>query len=866
MKPEIINFANETLWPGNIGHLFVVIAFFAALFSSVVYFFNAKTSNSQQIKWANLANKIHLVAVIGVFTTLFFIIFKHYFEYHYAWRHSSTTLPLKYMISCFWEGQEGSFLLWMFWTAVISVILIRKPNKFTYGVLAIVTFTNVVLGSMLLGIEIPYFEFTIGSSPFDLLRVKSPEILDIPVLAAQGKANYLEIYKEGNGLNQLLQNPWMVIHPPTLFAGFAIAVVPFAYSLTALWIDDKRSWMSYALYWSLLCVGILGVGIMMGGWWAYESLSFGGYWAWDPVENASLLPWLIMVSALHLILISRATGRQLFGSHFLIQLSFILVLYATFLTRSGILGEASVHSFTDLGLSGQLLVFLFSFIWISIWVLIDSSKIRKYIQWALPAYVLLLILINYFSGGNQTVALIIKWLNFAILISAIFFYIRLLNNKTHTTQEEEKWLSREFWMLIGSMVLILSLIQVISSTSIPIINKFFGSNMAVPNADKYNSIQLWMAMPIMAIMAIGQWFKYRNTPVSELKQPLLISFLVSVLITAALMVFWQFNFIGYVLFALFSIWLIVANTLFYFKTKKVGIMRSGASIAHAGFGVLLLGIIVSSVNKKVLTETQGSKIISELGDDGKPDEKAADFNRQNRMIVKNKPEPINQYTIDYYNDTTMGENGMDKLFYLKFAGDNENFELAPKVQNNPKMGLLAEPSTKHFLSKDIFTHVNYESGQDKPEPYAQFKDVNVSQGESFLSSSGKIMCQVKSLSKAEDFDGIAVRIAILATRLNDSAMLYPVFVVDSKTAQTQSIPAQNEKLGVILSVNSIIPNGNKASFNVNIGEKEPVKQYIVLKVIEFPWINLVWAGTILVGLGFGIAAFNRLKELKLSTK
>ena len=860
---EKITFLNETLWPGNLGHFFVVLAFMAAVFSTLVFYFNSKEQDAKQMAWAKIAFKIQFASVVGIFITLFYIIFAHLYEYHYAWKHSSNTLPLKYMISCFWEGQEGSFLLWMFWTGFIGMILLRKSDKFMPGVLAVIAFTQVALGSMLLGVEVPFLDFTIGSSPFDLLRIKSPDSLNIPILAAKGKATYLEIYKDGNGLNQLLQNPWMVIHPPTLFFGFATAVVPFAYSLTAIWINDKRDWMRPALIWSLICVGILGVGIMMGGWWAYESLSFGGYWAWDPVENASLLPWLIIAAAMHMVLIARATGRQIFGSHFLLQLSFLLVLYATFLTRSGILGEASVHSFTDLGLSGQLLLFLFTFIWISLWVTIENKRLLRIVQWGFPVLVLLIILLSSLlpASNLEAFGLGTKWLNIGLLVAAIGGYIYFLRKRTNSVDGDEKWTSREFWMLIGSMLLILSLVQVISSTSIPVINKVFGYNMAVPEAQKYNDIQLWMAMPIMLMMALGQWFRYRDTDLTKLKKPLFISLSISILVTLVLAMAWEFREIGFVLFLFFSIWLIIGNTHYFIANRKIGFMRSGSSIAHAGFGVLMVGIIVSSVNKKILSaSSNGLSLISETNEKGEKDQSAYDFNHQNRILFKNVPDQVGPYTVKYSKDTIMGEKGIDKVFYLNFYNKDENFEVQPTIQNNPKMGLLAEPSTKHYLHKDVFTHVNYESGQDKREPYAQFKTVEVVEGETFLSSSGKIKYTILSMEKAQGVAGLAVRFQVYAERLSDTGMLYPIFTMDPESGQIQTIAAQKDELGALISIEEIKPNATGASYKVTVGEKEPTKDYVVMKVLEFPWINLVWLGTILVGLGFGVSAFNRARE------
>src|SRR5690606_22423412 len=146
-----------------------------------------------------------------------------------------------------------------------------------------------------------------------------------------------------------LQNYWMVIHPPVLFFGFALTLFPFAYAIAALWKNDYKSMIKPLLRWSVAATGMLGLGIMMGGAWAYESLNFGGYWAWDPVENASLVPWMILISALHTLLIYKSTGRSIKITLIFFVLAFLFVWYSTFLTRTGVLGDTSVHSFTGEG-------------------------------------------------------------------------------------------------------------------------------------------------------------------------------------------------------------------------------------------------------------------------------------------------------------------------------------------------------------------------------------------------------------------------------------------------------------------------------------------------------------------------------------
>src|SRR5690606_6592435 len=159
-------------------------------------------------------------------------------------------------------------------------------------VMAVIALVQVALATMLLGFYLGP-DINIGSSPFILLRDK---MVDAPIFS---QPNYLEFVTDGNGLNILLQNYWMVIHPPVLFLGFSATLIPFAFTIAALWKGDYKEWIRPTWIWSLFAGAALGTGIMMGGAWAYESLTFGGYWAWDPVENASLVPWLTLVAALH---------------------------------------------------------------------------------------------------------------------------------------------------------------------------------------------------------------------------------------------------------------------------------------------------------------------------------------------------------------------------------------------------------------------------------------------------------------------------------------------------------------------------------------------------------------------------------------
>ena len=209
----------------------------------------------------------------------------------------------------------------------------------------VIGFTQVILSSMILGVV--FYDIKIGSSPFILLK----DAISAPIF--QIDPNYIP--EDGTGLNPLLQNYWMVIHPPTLFLGFAVSIIPFAFAISSLRLNDYKSWILPAKKWLVLSIIILGIGIMMGAYWAYETLNFGGYWNWDPVENAVYVPWLFLVASLHSIILTQKNRQYYKMSLILSIVSFILILYSTFLTRSGILGDSSVHSFTDLGLSLSLI-------------------------------------------------------------------------------------------------------------------------------------------------------------------------------------------------------------------------------------------------------------------------------------------------------------------------------------------------------------------------------------------------------------------------------------------------------------------------------------------------------------------------------
>ncbi|MBL0102738.1 MAG: cytochrome c biogenesis protein CcsA [Bacteroidetes bacterium] len=633
------NYIGEHLFWGKIGNLLVILAGTAALLSTISYYFALRKNDSAWKKLARQAFAIETFSVLGIFGILFYLIFNQRFEYFYVWEHSNSVMPLRYILSCFWEGQEGSFLLWMFWHCVLGWILIATSKEWENGVMFVISLVQVFLASMIFGIVI--FGHKIGSNPFILLR-EHPDFANLPFIKMP---DYLSKIKDGRGLNPLLQNYWMTIHPPTLFLGFASTVVPFAFAIAALIQKKYTEWIKPALPWTVFGVMILGTGILMGAAWAYESLSFGGFWAWDPVENASLVPWMTMVGLLHVMLIYRYRTRSLMSTYILDIATFFLILYSTFLTRSGILGGSSVHAFTDLGMSGHLLIYMLFFLVLSIVLLVINRKALK----------------------------------------------------EHT--EEEHVSSREFWMFIGMLVLVIGSLQITFTTSIPVFNKLFGSKLAPPAdpIDHYNQWQVPIAILVSLLLAIGQYFKYKKSDSKELWKKLSLSLIIAAVITG-LSAFYLGSYRVHYYFLFFaSVFAFVANFDYFIRTLKGKFENSGPSIAHAGIALILLGALISNSKKEVISRNLKN---IDLGKDMP--------NKENIMIEQQTDTlPMGSYFVSYTKREQKGVNVYFDIDYYKqnpSTGKRTGFPSQPLVQLNERMGNVAEPATKHFLTQDIYTH------------------------------------------------------------------------------------------------------------------------------------------------------------------
>jgi len=795
-----MEYIGEHLLIGEIGNLFLLIAFAFGILSTVAYFI-AETKN--QDDWRKLGSYsfwIHSLGVIGMVVTLFTMIFNQYFEYHYVWQHSSTELPLRFIFSCFWEGIEGSFMLWMFWHVVVANILLLIIRNWESPVMAVIASIQVFLTSMLLGIYI--LEYKLGSNPFTVLTREHPDFVNLPIFKMPDYTSVLD----GRGLNPLLQNYWMTIHPPTLFLGFSLTMIPFAYAIAGLWRKEYTAWVKPALTWTFIGIGILGIGILMGGAWAYEALSFGGFWAWDPVENASLVPWLILVGAGHLMLIQRKKGTSVFSLFLLTTLSFILIQYSSFLTKSGILGDSSVHSFTDLGMTGQLAISLL----------------------------------------------------FYVILSAVLIFWRW-KDFPKNDQEDHLW-SREFWMFMGALILLISAFQIEFSTSFPVINKIFGTNLA-QSADRieyYNKWQLPLAIILSAIIGIGQFLKYKNTEPKDLLKKLTLSIAVSLALTA--FTAWSFS-IPNPLISLFiftALFAVLANLDYLVRIASGKIAHAGSSIAHIGFGLIMLGALISTSQSDVISENTSLYDVSVLGKDFN--------NNENILLMKDDTLLLGEYFVCYRGKEK------DRLFvryevdYMQSYADGELesvFTLYPFVQLNPRMGNVAEPYTKHYLDRDIYTHITYAELEER-EKSEDLSEHSINLGDTIFGKNTFLV--LDSLNRKPSREGRGLTESDLA--LGASFTLYdvqtnahkiePLFVIRDRQ-YSFSIPDSVPNVGITLSFDGINPETE--SFGFRLKESDPkYREFIVMKAIIFPWINVLWVGCIVMALGTFLAVYHRFKK------
>ena len=491
----------------------VWMAFLASVVATYAYFQTAAKKKHLTI----LARRSFLAmaaAVLAASVLLMLYIFRHQFEYAYVWSYSSVDLPTHLLVTTFWAGQEGSFMFWTLCSTVIGFALLNysRNMKIESETMAVYSLLQSFLLLLLL-----------VKSPFKYIWDEFPNQVAAGVIPADGK-----------GLNPLLQNFWMIIHPPVLFVGFAAMAVPFSLAVAGLWRRVYSEWIPTALPWLYFAAIALGAGLILGGYWAYGVLGWGGWWGWDPVENSSLVPWIVAVILIHTLLVQKKTGKLVRTNFALALTCFILVVYSTFLTRSGILGDSSVHSFVD--------------------------------------------------PGALAYSLLVLWI---VTVAAIGFGLLFSRWKElRSLAQGVGMMTRESWITIGAAAMGASALIVLFGTSWPLV-----ANSTV-EPSFYDSMNLPIAALMGLVLGISLLVQWRMESKAGLIQRTLLP-LFFALVATILLFFAGVKELSMLMLSATSFFAIAINVKRGYQLAKQNVRLLGGVISHVGLAMLFLAIIAS---------------------------------------------------------------------------------------------------------------------------------------------------------------------------------------------------------------------------------------------------------------------------------
>ena len=429
-----------------IGSFALILALLAAAYAFVAGIIGIRTRNPLLIKSArNAGMAIFLLVTLGVgcLVTLFF---QNNFSMAYVAEHSNRALPAYYKFSALWAGQEGSLLFWSWLLSIyafIALFINRKKHP------ELMPYVGVILG----GIQLFFLVLNnFVASPFAL----------VGTIGAAG-AMHVVTLPDGSGLTPLLQYAEMDIHPPMLYLGYTGCTVPFAFALGALlgrypgekWIHITRRWMMVG--WAFL-----GVGILLGGHWAYQVLGWGGYWAWDPVENASLLPWISATAFLHSVMMQEKRGMMRVWNVWLVFITYMLSILGTTLTRSGIV--SSVHAFAQSSIGSWFVSFL--------------------------ALIFIVCLVAYWKNRD---------------------YLR-------TDNQLDSVISRESSFLFNNLILLAACFAVLWGTLFPVFSEWFQGSKITVGPPFFNKVNIPIALFLLFLTGVGPLLAWRRTSLSSLKR------------------------------------------------------------------------------------------------------------------------------------------------------------------------------------------------------------------------------------------------------------------------------------------------------------------------------------------------------------
>jgi cytochrome c-type biogenesis protein CcmF len=488
---------------------------------------------------------IACVGFVSVFVTLAALFLTNQFQFEYIFNHSAAENPVGYKIASIWTAQQGSFLLWALYAAILGGITLRRTESYERWYTATyAAFLGVLAGILFC------------DSPFNLLKdvVQAGKVMMPP---------------NGNGMPPPLQNYWVIIHPPIIFLGFATLTVPFAYGFAAMLTGNVKDWVKQCRAPALVGVSVLGLGISLGGLWAYETQGWGGFWGWDPVENVSLVPWLFLVALSHGLIVQNVRGKWSLGNLFMSGVPFLSFVYGTFLTRSGLLDKVSNHSFASM------------------------------------------------EGGALLILRIFLWTSILGFIAVFIWRARRLSIDKDNQEADKAGFNRESFYLFGSLSLSLMSFVIALGMSWPVMTaKFSTGPVKAVDAGVYHKAIIWFFVAVMVAMAVGPYVSWKRAGLGSILNRFVTMISLALGAAGLFLLLPKYTSIGIQIEpgtmvngllpgSHISLPLVIAFLLFLcffaaftnlwraIELSKVSKLGIGPFVAHLGIAVLLSGLIIS---------------------------------------------------------------------------------------------------------------------------------------------------------------------------------------------------------------------------------------------------------------------------------
>lgn len=682
---------------------------------------------------------------------LFFLFITNDFRVEYVYSYSAIADGLIYNIAGVWGGQQGTFLLWLALGSLIGLWLVRRGDDEHAG--------YSIFYFML--VQIFLLVVLLVRSPFDLLP-GLPEGVFPP---------------DGKGLNPLLQDPWMAIHPPIVFSGFAATAVPFALALGALTLNRYKEWVTRAQPWVTFSVIMLGTGLIMGGYWAYKVLGWGGYWAWDPVENSVIIPWFILLGLMHGLMLEKREGSLRKTNLALSMLAFVLVMFGTFLTRSGVLADFSVHSFVDLGINGYLITFMLLFVGLGLfWLSYRSRSIRA-------------------------------------------------------PEVNRKLLSREYFVFLAMLIFAVTAALVLVGTSAPLFTRLWGDAAAV-NAEYYNKITFPLGVALALLMGLYPYFLWKAGRASEVWKKIGVAALMA-LVTTSLAVIWGVHRVSYVILTYAGSFAFFGNSLFLILYFRGPWYRGASYLAHSGFGLLLIGVLISSAF------STSEKIELREGDE--------------RTALG--------YDLKYMGRSTDEGSRSGRLEVAVRDGDTYFMAYPRFYWSEFNQAYMRKPHVMKTLFYDIYLspEEHYGAGEDPSERFNQALELIKGQTKSFDNAEFTFN-DFEIGSHVDGTDDMRVTALIDVRAYNgqvEQIRPYLQLLSDDSRFQGKDTLAN----GTVVALGGVQADAGAVLLEFERpGEQVQAASLLVLEVSTKPMVGLVWMGSIMTIMGAFMALYFRSRE------